>query len=96
MENLHESKNISKALVNVFLAEQQMLYHTQVSTLVHQKIIKSAIQLYNIVIGIIEIPESLKTQLHTAINKRDRASIIAISEQIQRLVNAIRSKNSIG
>jgi hypothetical protein len=63
---------------------------------VHQKIVKSAVQLYAIVAGIIEIPESLKIQLNTAISKRDRASIIAISEQIQRLVNAIRSKNSIG
>jgi hypothetical protein len=96
MENLDESKTIIKTLVNVFLAEQQMLYHTQISTLVHQKIVKSAIQLYTIVKEITEIPDSLKNQLDTAINKRDRASIIAISEQIQRLVNAIRSKNSIG
>lgn len=92
MKDLNEFKSFNTALVNYYTAEQKMLYHSQVSQLANAKMIKSAEQLHNTISQIKEMPEHLKQSLQQAIEKRDIKNIMAVSVQVQEVVNILSSK----
>ena len=92
MKDLNEFKSFNTALVNYFMAEQKMLYHSQVSQLANAKMIKSAKQLHTTISQIKEIPDHLKEALQAAIDKRDIKNIMAVSVQVQEIVNLLSSK----
>jgi hypothetical protein len=92
MENLNEFKNFNVALINYYMAEQKMLYHTQVSQIANNKMIKSAMQLHQTISKIKDIPEGLKQDLQNAIDKRNIQTIMAISVQVQEIVNKLSSR----
>jgi hypothetical protein len=92
MKDLNEFKSFNNALVNYFMAEQKMLYHSQVSQLANAKMINSAKQLHNTISQIKEIPEQIKQELQQAIDKRDIKNIMAVSVQVQEIVNRLSAK----
>jgi predicted nucleic acid-binding protein len=92
MKDLNEFKSFNNALVNYFMAEQKMLYHSQVSQLANAKMINSAKQLYNTISQIKEIPDQIKQELQQAIDKRDIKNIMAVSVQVQEIVNRLSTK----